>query len=170
MGDVFLEYMVRKKATPVTILLKCLIFLAGGLIFAASLFFVGAPMVGSFSLLIGVGGIYGAWVLASSQNVEYEYIYTNGEIDFDKIIAKRRRKRMITIRISSFEEFDKFDPAKQNLSKFEVKYDASVSLTEPDTYFVTFHNKDGKSCILLFNPGERLIETITSVYRRRIRK
>lgn len=169
MGDVFLEYMVKKKATPLTIVLKCLIFLAGGIVFVVALLFVGSPLIGSFSLLIGVGGLYGAWVLASAQNVEYEYIYTNGEIDFDKIIAKRRRKRMITVRISSFDEFDKYDPQKNPLSKFEVKYDASVSHTEPDTYYVTFHNKEGKSCILLFNPGERLLETINAVYRRRIR-
>lgn len=41
-------------------------------------------------------------------SVEYEYIVTNGEMDIDKIIAKRRRKRLITVNARTFERFGPF--------------------------------------------------------------
>lgn len=167
MGDVFLEQLVRRKDSIKTIFLKALIFMAGTVLFLIALLFLPNQIFGTFALLIGVGAIYFAWILATSLNLEFEYIYTNGEIDFDKIIAKRKRKRVITIRISSFDEFGRYDAQKTNLSKFTVKYDLSSSLLADDAYYATFHNKEGKDCILLFNPSERLLEAINLQYRRK---
>ncbi|UKI37385.1 MAG: DUF6106 family protein [Clostridiales bacterium] len=53
----------------------------------------------SFVLLIDAGVVYGAYILITHFNVEYEYILTNGDIDIDKIIAKKKEKK-------SFELFD----------------------------------------------------------------
>lgn len=44
------------------------------------------------------GSLYGGYILITNMSVEYEYIVTNGEMDIDKIIAKRRRKRLITVK------------------------------------------------------------------------
>lgn len=166
MGDVFLEQMIKRRDGAKEIALKVLSFTGGAIVFMIALLFLPTPF-GSIALLVGVGALYFAWVLATGLNLEFEYIYTNGEIDFDKIIAKRKRKRMITVRISSFDEFDKYDPQKCDKSKFEVKYDASVSLLAEDTYYATFRNKEGKSCILFFNPNERLLETVNSQHRKK---
>lgn len=167
MGDVFLEQIVKKKDTIKEITIKFFIILAGVLIFMVSLLFLGNQFVGPFSLLIGVGGIYFAWYFATGLNLEFEYIYTNGEIDFDKISAKRKRKRIITVRISSFDDFGKYDAVKLKDKKYEITINAATSLLDPATHYATFRNRDGKSCILMFTPSERLLETINAQYRKR---
>lgn len=167
MGDVFLEQLVKRKDSVKTLILKALIFLAGAIVFSFTLLLLPNPIFGTFALLLGVAALYLAWILATGLNLEFEYIYTNGEIDFDKIVAKRKRKRIITIRISSFEDFDRYDPQKIDKNKYAVKYDLSASLIQEDAYYATFHNKEGKDCILLFNPDERLLEAINLQYRRK---
>ena len=42
-------------------------------------------------------------------NVEYEYIVTNGELDIDRIIARRGRKRMINIKTNAYELIAPYD-------------------------------------------------------------
>ena len=54
-------------------------------------------------LAFGVVGV-GLWI-ASDVGVEYEYIITNGEMDIDKIIGKRRRRRMITVDLRRTTDF-----------------------------------------------------------------
>lgn len=167
MGDVFLECMVKKKTTTADMLLKALFFAVGILIFAFAFTLVTSQYFGAIAFLIGVGAIYFAWYFATSLSLEYEYIFTNGEIDIDKISAKRKRKRMITVKVSAFNDFDKFNASTNDLSQYEVKYDAAASHTDPATYYATFTNREGKRCILLFTPDERVLEAINAVYRKK---
>ncbi|HEX3030256.1 MAG TPA: hypothetical protein VHT34_13385, partial [Clostridia bacterium] len=52
---------------------------------------------------MSVGAIYVAYYLATSKNIEYEYIYTNGELDIDRIIAQKRRRRMFSTSCKNFD-------------------------------------------------------------------
>lgn len=167
MGDVFLEQLVKRRDTIKLMFIKILIMLAGSFVFLISLLFLRSALIGPFSLLLGVGAIYFAWYFSTSLNLEFEYIYTNGEIDFDRISAKRKRKRLITVRISSFNDFEKFDMQKYKNQKYEVVINAATSLEDEDTYYATFKNREGKSCILMFTPNEKLLNTINAQYRRR---
>ncbi|MCM8711090.1 DUF6106 family protein [Clostridium sp. SYSU_GA19001] len=45
----------------------------------------------------------GAFFLKKSLYVEYEYVFTNGEIDIDKIVEMNKRKRVFTFDIKSVE-------------------------------------------------------------------
>ena len=167
MGDVFLEQIVKKKDTIKEVVIKALIMVAGVLIFLASILFLGNQFFGPFALLFGVGGIYFAWFFATGLNLEFEYIYTNGEIDFDKISAKRKRKRIVTVRITSFADFGKFDAEKYKNQKYDVTINAAASLADPETYYATFTNKEGKKCILMFSPNQRLLDTINAQFRKK---
>lgn len=169
MGDVFLEQLVKKKNTSTDIVKKALIMLLGLILCFLALNFVFSQFFGTIALLIAVGAIYFAWFFMTSLNLEFEYIYTNGEIDVDKIMAKRKRKRMTTVKISSFEEFDKFNLEKYRTQQYDVTLNAAISMTEPDTYYGVFHNRENKKCILIFSPDERLLPEIEKVYKRRIR-
>ena len=52
------------------------------------------PFLGTFSLLLAAGALFGAYKLCTRFNLEYEYIVTNGTMDIDKIINKSSRKRI----------------------------------------------------------------------------
>lgn len=169
MGDVFLEQLVKKKNTGMDIFKKVLIMLAGILLCLVALNFVFSQFFGPIALLVAVGAIYFAWFFITALNLEFEYIYTNGEIDVDKIMAKRKRKRLTTVKISAFEEFDKFNMERFRSQQYDVTLNASSSMSDPDTRYAVYHNRDNKKCILIFNPDDRLLPEIEKIYRRRIR-
>ena len=91
-------------------------------------------MMGMFTMVIfAVGVLAGAIWLLGSFGIEYEYIITNNEMDIDKIIGRRKRKRMITV---DFKRADK------------------------DAYYLVVTHNDYGRVKIIFNPNERLRESI----------
>lgn len=157
--DVFLEQIVAKKRTGQDTLKIVGIILAALILIFAALFILPAlvPMLSSLSLLIAAGVIYGAWYLLSTTSVEYEYILTNGEIDVDKIIARRKRKRLITVNTRNFTEFGPYRPQQHQGKQYSATIFACVAPDAPNTYYaVTDHPKYGH-CMLVFNPNEKIL-------------
>ncbi len=167
MGDVFLEQIVKKQDTVKDKIAKAFILLGGLLIFVVAFMFVWSQFFGPIAFLIAVGGIYFAWFLITGLNLEFEYIFTNGEIDIDRISAKRKRKRITTVKVSSFESFELYDHEKYKSQKFDVRINAGISIFAEGTYCAVYKGKDGQKCILTFNPSERMLDAINSKYRRK---
>lgn len=167
MGDVFLEQLVKKKNIPADYLKKALILSGGLLVFLLGIYCLRfTSLLAPILLLVAAGGVYFAWYFITGLNLEFEYIYTNGEIDFDKISAKRKRKRIVTLRISSFDEFGEYDYAQMRDRRFDTVIDASVCRLEPGNYYAVYKSKDGKQSMIIFTPNERLLGEINKQYRR----
>ena len=101
--DNIAEQLVEKRRTGADLAKKILIS-AGALIIAS--FFMYIAMMGFFvmvilAVLVLAGGV---WLLGNF-NIEYEYILTNNDLDIDKVIGKRKRKRMISLDVSTAEAF-----------------------------------------------------------------
>ena len=109
--DVFIEHLVKKRPTGADTAKKIGLVLAVVVILAACILFM-PPQFLTLSFLILCGACYGAYWLISGMNIEYEYILTNGEIDVDKIIAQRKRKRLITVNVKTFEAFRPYKAAQ----------------------------------------------------------
>lgn len=167
--DVFIEQIVKKKMTTADMLkIVGICFLTILVIFASFMIFPMIPAVGSFlsmlSPLIIVGACYGAYYLITAQNLEYEYIMTNGEIDIDKIINRRKRKRMITVNTRDFSEFGLYKDAPDASGMTTIL--ACTSIDDPETYYAVLdHSKHGK-CMLIFNPNEKLLKSAKQFIRR----
>ncbi len=153
--DNIAEQLVEKRRTGADTLKKILIS-AAALILAS--FFMYLAMMGMLTMVIFavliLGG--GVWLLGNF-NIEYEYIVTNNEMDIDKIIGRRKRKRMITVDISSAEEFAPY-PADHDVSA-----DATVhaySGSETDAYYLVVNHSGYGRVKLIFNPNERIREAI----------
>lgn len=166
--DVFVEQIVEKKADNQDQLKKVGIILACVLLCSAATFLFLIPGLGTLSLPAIIGLIYGAWYLISGLRTEYEYIYTNGELDVDRITAKRRRRRLLTLRMRSIDTFGKVDAAARQV-KYEQVFMSCVDPNGEDTYIATFHNQNGKPCCLYFTPNEKLIEIISEQLSRKAR-
>jgi hypothetical protein len=95
--EVFIEQLVEKR-TAAEDNIKRVLIIAGALVLLALL------VVGSMFfpplMLIGAGVIYFAFVFLTGIGTEYEYILTGDELDVDKISGKRKRKRMVTMKLS----------------------------------------------------------------------
>ena len=102
--DHFAEYLVQKRPTSQDRLKQ-------GLIVAAAV--VLSVLIGAISVLTGwlfllvlvIGAIYGAYYLLTGCYTEYEYTVTNGELDVDKIVGKRKRSHLLTVPVSKFTGF-----------------------------------------------------------------
>ncbi len=154
--DTFSEQLVPKISTGADKAKKILISLAA--ILLASVLMWLAIVYGVYSLIILVLLIlYGGVWLVSNMNVEYEYIITNNEMDIDKIIGRRKRKRMITLDLSAAEDFAPYS------SEIDVNADATVHATSGGEknahYLVAQHGSYGK-VMLIFNPNEKTREAI----------
>lgn len=173
--DIFYEQIVAKQNTSVDILKKVGI-VVGALVLAFVIMFilpgipVVGPFIGSFGLLLVVGEFYGVWYLLSSMNVEYEYILTNGEIDIDKIIARRKRKRLITVNTRNFTEMGRYSPEKVQGKTFSSTIMACSRVDAPDCWYaITEHPKFG-TCLLIFNPNDHIMDGIKQYMKRNVLK
>lgn len=166
MKDVFLEQIVRKRDGAKDIAIKVLIVFVGLLIAFFAFLFVMQPTFGPFALLIAAGALYYAWYFSSGLNLEFEYIYTNGEIDIDKISAKRKRKRMITVKVREFLEFGEYNPENDRNIKRDILIDASINKKSEGVYYATLRNSEGQTVMVLFNPNEKLLGEINALYRK----
>lgn len=179
--DVFFEQIVAKRNTGIDLVKKIGIVVAALLlIFIFAFILPGFQMAegvlgiigqifSTLGLLLAAGVIYGTYYLISSMSIEYEYILTNGEIDVDKIIARRKRKRLITVDTRQFTEFGLYQNAPQTDSGTTVIM-ACSSTQDPNTYYALLdHAKFGK-CMLVFNPNEKILTNMKQYIKRNIWK
>lgn len=153
--DNFAEQLVEKRRTGADTAKKVLIS-AAALILAS--FFMYLAISGLFTMVIFavliLGG--GIWLLGNF-NTEYEYILTNNEMDIDKIIGKRKRKRMITVDISQAEDFAPYPPEN------EISADATVHAytgSDVDAYYLLVNHSGYGKVKLIFNPNKKMREAI----------
>lgn len=154
--DNYCEQLVEKKKTGADIVRMITLSLA--LILAASACMFASIVFGlSFLVIIAVGLLaLGVW-LVSGMNIEYEYIITNNEMDIDKIIGKRKRKRMITIDLTKVDDFGGY-PSEKDIEA-DATVHATTGLEKNAHYLLVQHNDYGKVKVI-FNPNEKLREAI----------
>lgn len=157
--DTFIEQIVRKKRDNKDTLIKAGIIALIIVLVCFFVLFLGAYGLLSLSVLLSVGVIFGGFWLVSQFDVEYEYIVTNGELDVDKIIAKKKRKRLITVDAKSFEIFGRYEetvPAGNETTTI-----LAVGGKNPDYYADFKHSKYG-NVRLIFSPDQKVLEALSS--------
>lgn len=157
------QLVVKLRTTADTVRIIAIILLtsliAAGLVFLA--------LISGFLLLI-FGGmaafLFGIW-LVSGMGVEYEYIITNTDLDIDKIIGKRKRKRMISIDLTRTVDFA---PIKDKTPECDVTVRAYSGADKDVHYLVAEHTDYGKVKVI-FNPNQKTKEAIAQALPRELR-
>lgn len=167
--DIFVEQIVKKETSGKDWALRVIIGIGMGILGAASLFiFMIIPFLG---LLLLFGVIWGGCQLMTNTDCEYEYIVTNGEIDVDKIIAKRKRVRLITAKASAFEAFGKYENAPDTDNS--VTTVSAVGVPETDSelkvWYADLKHPSAGNVRLIFSPNEKVIEAITPFLPRQVK-
>ena len=154
--DNYCEQIVEKKKTgadiaKIVLTLLAIVLGAGAFVFVSVYFGI------TFMIIFAIGLLaLGAW-LVSGMNVEYEYIITNNEMDIDKIIGRRKRKRMITVDLSKANGFGGYPP--QEDIEADTTVHATTGLEKNAHYLLVEHNDYGKVKVI-FNPNEKTREAI----------
>ncbi len=164
--DVFIEQIVVKKKDIKDLLYYSIIGLGNlvliYLMISVSFFKYLIP-------LIVICLIYANYFLIIKRNIEFEYIVTNGDLDIDMIISKKKRKRIISTNIKEFEvvagiKSDKLTPEIQNIKN--VVHTES-SMEAEGLYFGVF-NYNGRKTLLVMEPGEKVLNAIKAASPRKV--
>lgn len=153
--DMFVEQIVTKKKEG-----KEWVFILGTVFAALVVAFLAFAYIGVLSLMfivwIAVG--YGAWWVITTQNIEFEYSITNGDVDIDRIVARRKRSRLVSVRGQKIEQAGKYDPARFQGRSFDRTVMAAASLNDEGLCYFTYHSKKRGSTLVIFQPDERVRE------------
>ena len=160
--DTFYEQIIKIKLTGkakmyIAAILVVDAILLAGLLFLTMLF---AP---SFSILVVAGVAFGTYKLISLLSVEFEYIFTNGDLDVDKITAKSSRKRMVSIKCSQVEKYGEYKGQQAPGSAQTLMYCNPDS--EGKVYLIARDRNLG-TVMLVIAPDERVREAIEAAIPR----
>jgi hypothetical protein len=168
--DVLIEQLYKRKKTSLDIAVQALIFLST-IILAMGFYFIASLLpFGSFVGMLGIIGlVYLGYKLFMKYDLEYEYIYLNGEIDIDKIIAKSDRKRIITVKCTDFEKFGIYDANDSQIKNIQVDKSFNFSSnTGAKQYYAVLKHREFKKTLIIFEPEERIIADMKNYMRNLI--
>ena len=169
--DTYLEFIIRKKYTFGKIVLLIFLYtLASVLSVGVFLVAITSPVVMQLSGFLIALLFFGVWFVHKKLSVEYEYILTNDELDVDRIVAKRSRKRLVTVSVKNFDEFGQVEDNSifKRKREFKVVLDASIGKDSINRYYATFYNKHGDRMLLIFNPTSKMTDAF-KIYNKNIK-
>ncbi|MCM1334337.1 MAG: hypothetical protein NC084_10345 [Bacteroides sp.] len=110
-----------------------------------------------FTIVAAAGSFWLVKYLWEGTDTEYEYIVTNDDLDVDKIIGKRKRKRMITIGLKTATALAPY------LNETDVAADVTVVAHDgsgEDLWYLSARSEKYGDLLLLFNPNEAVRENL----------
>lgn len=164
MSDLYTEEIVKKEKTGKDTIIKVLL-IAGT---AASV--LSFPVLGMISIVLIIAFAVADYFIIPSLDLEYEYLYVNGEIDIDKIMSKQKRKRIFSGDVSGIElmapsgshELDHYR-SRQDIKK----KDYSSGKKDAKTYTMVLKQDQGLMMIT-FEPSETVLKDMKRIAPREV--
>ena len=169
MMDIFCEVIVKKKF-DVLDFLKLIALVFPAIVIAYIVLLIGSSFLGfEFGFFLAVGVIYLAYILSKNIFIEYEYALTNSEMDVDKILAKSKRKRVITVDFKNIEicaniKDERYFDEYKNINSITKTLNLTGK-SDNDIYFVDFSDDNGKTRVF-FQPNDKMKEALKLINPR----
>ena len=162
----FVEQLVKKKKTGKDIALLAGLWVMAFLIATALLYFAfgltaqsGNSTPVALAILLAVGVFFLAFRLSGNATVEYEYSAFEGELSVDKIVAKRKRTRVVQVAAKRVEQLSPIAARAEETGKFDRVVMAAPSEAEA-TWYVTYSGKKNGRTLVLFAPSDEFFEEL----------
>ena len=163
--DIFCEYLVKKKSSSDVIKQVLLVIACIWVCLLATyiLIFIFPKGVWLIPPVWGAS-IYGTVIYRQNFSIEYEYIFTNGQLDIDVIKGKAKRKSVLSIAVRNIEYMAPYNGV--NMSERE-EINVIHDEKRRGKYYADF-SQDGTAYRLLFQPPEKLLENMKKYNPRNI--
>lgn len=94
---------------------------------------------------------------------EFEYSYTNGDLDFAMVLNNQKRKNLGTLKMKGVDAFGKVNSQafKRYVNMKDVKTDNWFLNREAELYFCYFQKESAKR-LIIFEPNEDMVAMIKS--------
>jgi len=160
--DVFKEQLVKKIPTN-----KDLITKIGIIAIVVLIFIITMGIIPQLGVIITAAAGFGAYILIGRLRKEYEYIFTNGELDIDIIYNKSSRKRVFTGNVKDFELMTHVDNAdhRNSFASANEKKDYSSGISSERSY-IFLANYKGKRTAIIIEPNDEMLGAISKVMSR----
>ena len=162
MSESYVELLVKKKKTPKDSILKGLMI--AGIVILVLIGLV-IPLVLIAAIALGVL----AYFKMPGLDLEFEYLYVNGELDIDKIMSKVKRKRVGSFDISKAEmvapvKSHELDYYRQ--SKDLKVVDCSSGEDHANVYGMVIKDEKGMK-LVLFEPNQEILDDMRRIAPRK---
>lgn len=161
--DTFVEQIIYRKKTKTQVALAALIMALTSILVVMLFLFLRSL---AFVLMLPLGWLM--WWLLSGMNIEYEYCITNGDIDVDRIVARRKRERVVSVALKKVESAGRYEPEKWQGRQVDRLVFAAPSEKEEGLYYFSYRSKKRGYTLVVFQPNERVMEAFVKSLPRLI--
>lgn len=162
MSDFYTEQLVKKQTTMKDVFIKALLVA----IAIVSVFVVLMFPVAVVVPVIVIGAVV---FFIRRLDVEYEYLYVNGDLDIDKIMHKAKRKRVFSTNISNMELLA--PEGAEELTQYRNARIVDFSSGTADAKrYVLVVAENGQITKLIFEPNETIIEGMFLMAPRKVKR
>ena len=160
MGDYYTEQLVKRNAPASTILAKAALIL----LTVAS---VGLVLIIPVAIIAPIILICLDVFLFRSMDVEFEYLFVNGALDIDKIMAKSRRKKVFTMELNEMEVLAQGGSAELRPYQGLKTVDFSSGNRDAKQYEMVIVQKGEKKRVV-FEPNSTILEGMKMLAPRKV--
>lgn len=122
------------------------VFVVVGIIGLVGIFGANMSWLDFVQLIVGFGLAWALWRNKDNYDLEYEYTFTNNELDFAKVMGQKRRKALMSIRLDSADAIGECtNPA----------FDRLRSMPDTDLMDLTLNDEPEKRFIYIVLEGRR---------------
>ena len=159
MNDLYAEASVKKKSTTSDIIIKAVMVFAVVALFATAIL-MGGQMgrILTFVAALAIVGLIWYW---PRFKVEWEYVFCDGQLDFDMILGGDKRKQAIRLEIEDSDVIAPVgSPRLEGYRQLRVK-DYSSLRSDAKKYAVVTKIKNEKM-VLYFEPSEKMVDMMAA--------
>lgn len=154
MEQTYVETNVKKRVTASVVILKVVLIIAVLLLFWLTVWV-------RLLMILALGGAVFLFWYWPRFHEEWEYIYCDGQLDFDLIQGGERRKHKQRIELEHADVVAPIDSSKLEGYRHLTKLDYSSLQPDADLYgIVTKVADQGDKVMILFEPDDRLIQAM----------
>ncbi|MCI7812478.1 MAG: DUF6106 family protein [Lachnospiraceae bacterium] len=166
MGDLYSELLIKRK-TPLIEQIAKIVMIVGT---AASVLLYLLTLQWVF-LIVFIALAVADYFLIPGFNLEYEYLYVNGELDIDKIMSKTKRKRVCSLNLT--EKLEIMAPLSSHaLDSYRNRKDMKVSdyssgVENKAQFGLVMQDERGKFMVII-EPDDVIINDIKRIAPRKV--
>lgn len=159
--DTFVEQLVKlnlngkTRALQISVWIICILMSVGLILLS-----VFNKVFSFFLIILAAACVFVAYYLSSQMNVEFEYIFTNGEIDIDRIINRSKRQRLANFKCDDIELIELYDKTKHVPDKEGNKNVYFGCNVDENSYAFRIRHPKNKYYTLVISPNEQFKEAL----------
>lgn len=161
MGDFYTEQLVKQKTSMKAMLIKV------GLILLTILSGLAIFIIPAVGFLVPVIMIVVDMFVFKRLDLEFEYLYINGDLDIDKIMSQQSRKRVLSVNVKEMEIMAPVGYAELRPYEHLKKIDCSSAEANRKIYGMVVPHK-GQTVMVLFEPNDTIINGIRMLAPRKV--